>query len=187
MPGIEDGANLFSNNLMSWMRINESDPAKRFTVDQCLKRGCKNGLFEVNTSCFVLDFDLDDGVKAPTLQSYLSGGPAPFSFLEETYDNPIPTIELAEENSGYHDGERTPKGHSSSTFEGDCLRRPARRLKVSPHNTSEWSWTVGLNSFASEGRLTLEDQSTKSDNEDLSKLLIRKDVFSSDFGGSFLS
>lgn len=206
----------------------ESNPAKRSTVAQCLKRGCKNGLFrenrignivladvtEVNTEVNTpvgpsfLDLGLDDGAKTPTVQLSLVGGPAnvsllstirpgespgdavngairqmtfpsisnlpafppdddvsasafPSTFLGETYDDPIRTIELPEEYLGCVEGEGTRAGHSPSTSEGDSSERPMRRLKVSSHNASEWSWTVALECSSSEGSFVLEDQPTK--------------------------
>ncbi|KAL8903753.1 MAG: hypothetical protein Q9207_003713 [Kuettlingeria erythrocarpa] len=74
----------------------EYDPAKRCTVDQCLKRGCENGLFkenrlgdivlaeatEVNTeantpACFISlsESSLSDGEKTPKPRSPLYGDP----------------------------------------------------------------------------------------------------------------
>lgn len=175
------------------------DPKERFTADQCLKRGCENGLFrenrfgdivlteatEINTPAgsFFPNFGLNDGAKKPTLQSSLSGGPANDW---ETYDSLIPTTELPDESSGRDEGERTPTGHSPSTSENARSGRPACQQKVSSPNTSEWSWTVGLE-YSSESGSALEGQPTNGNKEDLSKLRIKKDVFSSDSESSFSS
>lgn len=226
------------------------EPTERSTVNQCLERGCENGLFrknrfgnivladatEVNTpavSCFP-NFGLDDGEKTPKPQSPLRDGPTnvsflstlrldvilgntddgaalelpfpslpnlpdfalddevsatqiPLSFLGETWDIPIPTIEVSEEDLGCGEGERMPEDHSPSTPEGDSSGRPARRLKVSSINVSDWSWTVGLEHSSSEGGSALEGQPTGSSKEDLSKLRIKKDTFSSDLESSLAS
>ena len=227
------------------------DPKERFTVDQCLKKGCENGLFredrlgnivlaettEANTtpsSSFVPDFGQNDGAKTPTLQSSLHGGPVnislfsslraeqipdnakngstpqltfpsisnlsafaledkisaseiPLSFPGETYNNLIPTTGFPDEISGRDEGGRTPSGHSLSTSGNDSSGRPTRRQKVLSPNTSEWSWTVGLEYSSPEDSFAREDHPTKGNQEDLSKLRIRKDVFASDSERSFSS
>ncbi|KAL8933114.1 MAG: hypothetical protein Q9216_006520 [Gyalolechia sp. 2 TL-2023] len=226
------------------------DPTERSTVNQCLKRGCENGLFrenrfgdivlaeatEVHTpaNSWFPNFGLGDGEKTPKPQSPLCDSAnnvsflcslrleeilgntddgaalqvtfpslpdlpnfalddevsAPeilISFLGETRDNPIPTIESSEENLGCGKGERMPMDRSLSTPEGDSSGRPARRLKVSSTNASDWSWTVGLEYSSSEGGITLEDQPTRGSKEDLSKLRITKDTFSGDLENSFAS
>lgn len=126
-------------------------------------------------------------LSALPLNDEISASAFPLSFLGETCDNPIPTIEVHEDNSGCGEGERTPKGHSPSTSEGDSLGRSARRLKISSHNASEWSWTVDLECSSSEGGFALEGQPTRGNKEDLSKLRINKGSFFSDFRSSFSS
>lgn len=210
------------------------DPNARSTVNQCLKRGCENGLFKQNRFGDIVvadvtevqDFALDDGATTPTLApadfslpptlrlervlsdvkdgsvprltspsiSGLQGFPlddevlaskTPLSFLGETGDVPIPSIQLPEEISGGAEGERTPTAHSPSISEGESSERPTCRLKVSSPNPSEWSLTIGLECSSSEGSFSLEDEPKKGNKEDLSKLRIKKDTFSDSLGSSF--
>ena len=147
-------------------RMLKLEPESRSTVDQCLQRGCENGLFRQNR--------FGDIVLAEATEV-------------DTEVNPVPTSELPEHISGCGEGERTPTAHSRSTSESQSSRRPARRLKVSSGNGSEWSHTVDLECSSYESGFPLEDQSTKDSKEDLSKLRITKRTFSSGVGSSFSS
>lgn len=112
------------------------------------------------------------------------------SFCVEACDRPIPTIEFSEENPGCGEGERVPTNGSPSISEGDCSGPPARRLEFSLPNASEWSATIGLELSPSKDGYPLDDQSTDDDDDDrddLSKLCIKKDSFSSDLRSSFSS
>lgn len=199
------------------------DPAERATVDQCLERGCENGLFRANRSGEIVvaeatevntevntptgdtspDLGPDDGTKIPTIPDTtsallastirlgdvpgdeISASEVPSSFLRETYDNPIPTIEAHEDNSGCGEGLKTPTAHSPAISEGGSSEPPARRLRISSHGGSDWSWTVALEISSPEGGSTLEDQPAESNKEGLSKLRIVKQAFSSSSGSSF--
>ena len=222
------------------------DPAERSTIDQCLERGCENGLFrvnrfggivlaeatevntEVNTPTGATFPDSDpDGTKTPTipdttnipfastirlgevpgdagdgtipqltfpsiskLPSFSLGDEIlasefPLPFLGETYDNPIPTIEVHEDNSRCSEGRKTPTARSPAISEGGSSGPPARRLRLSSHNGSDWSWTVALEISSPEGSSTLEDQPAGSNKEDLSKLCLVKQTFSISSGSSF--
>jgi hypothetical protein len=134
-----------------------------------------------------LTFPFISCLPALPLDDDISVSAIPLSFLGEICDNPIPTIEVHEDNSGYGKSERTLTGHSPSPSECDSSGRPARRLKTSLHNASECSWTVDLECSSSEGGFALEGQPTKGNKEDLTKLRITKGAFVSDFGSSFSS
>lgn len=105
----------------------------------------------------------------------ISASEVPLSLLGETYDNPIPTIEEGEDHSGC--GEDSP-----AMSEGGSPGPPARRLRL---GESDWSWTVDLELSSPEGGSTLEDQPAERNEEDLSKLRLVKQSFSSSFGSSF--
>ena len=221
-------------------------PEERCTVDQCLERGCENGLFrvnrfgdivlaeatevntEVNTSTDAtfpafdpnetktstipnttnvsfastirleevpgdtedraipqLTFPSISELPSFSLGDEISASEFPFSFLGETYDNPIPTIEVHEDNSRCSEGVKTPTARSPAISEGGSSGPPARRLRLSSHGGSDWSWTVALEISSPEGGSTLEYQPAGSNREDLSKLCLVKQTFSSSSESSF--
>ena len=158
------------------------DPAERATVDQCLERGCENGLFRTNRLGEIV---LAKATEVNTEEVKIPTGDT-LPDLDPKYDNPIPTIESHEDNySGYGEGVKTPTARSPAISEDGSSGDPARRLRQASRGESDWSWTVALEFSSPESGSMHEDRPAKSNKEDLSKLRLVKQTFSSSSGSSF--
>ncbi|KAL8710167.1 MAG: hypothetical protein Q9220_005250 [cf. Caloplaca sp. 1 TL-2023] len=204
------------------------DPAERSTVEQCLERGCENGLFSKDRLGGIVlagATEVPTAVHTPTRASLpkadlyerktptnpntadlsftslirLAQGPSDavdgtipqgmFPFIPElpsfsTYDNLITTNQAHENDSHGSASTQTPTAYSQATFQSDSPGPPARRLKQSSQNESDWSWTVALEVSSQESNSTSQGQPARRNKEDLSKLRVTKQTFSSSCGSS---
>ncbi len=184
-------------------------PEDRFTADQCLHKGCDNGLFkqrsdgqiidadasskddtteivtEADTEIAVLDADTsdnrssDDSAATPKQQS---------SHMTESGTSNAsgaPTNLIGGlwggEESGRRDSANSPNGQSTLT-RGSNSGTPTRRRRTS--HTSSWSLTIGLGNSDSGGGFDIDRGSSE---EVATGLFIRKDYFNASLESQFAS
>lgn len=155
------------------------EPKDRFTADQCLQRGCDNGLFRRRHDGRIVDIEIatsadstsDDSTATPTQQS-------PQGTESGTSNaSGAPTILAGDlwgsDESGRQESANSPSGQLTPT-RGSNSGPPTRRQKMS--HASSWSLTIGPENSELDGGFDL-DIGRDRDGENVTGLFIRKDYF----------
>lgn len=161
-------------------------PEDRFTAEQCLLKGCENGLFRRSSDGQIIDAAVDDPTKVATQAKSEVAPQAAVSSNDEIATptqslrgtkNGIPNITSSllagelwgnDEIAKLQSTQLTPTPNSNSG-------PPQRRLKVSP--MSSWSFTIGLGHSDSEGGFEMEGGGNDCDEGPVTGIYIRKDCF----------
>ena len=185
-------------------------PEDRCTADQCLHKGCDNGLFKRRSDGQIVDADTpseDDATEVTTEADTEIVVPDADTSDNRSSDNDAatpkqqsshmtesgtsnasgaPTILIrglwGDEESVRQDSANFPSGQSTST-RGSNSGTPTRRRRTSSH-TSSWSLTIGLGNSDSDGGFDLDGGSS---GEVATGLFIRKGHFTASLESQFAS
>ena len=158
------------------------DPKERISTDECLVRGCGNGLFRVTRDGHILGAEdtevntpgdttsqadsADDGTKTPTLRSPQRTG----------LDLNNASIVFGDLWGGVN-GDRGELGNSPSTVQGSVPGPSTpRRLRMPTSKKTDWSLTIGPSNSDSDGGFD-SDPASRQDRGLVTGLFIRRDHF----------
>ena len=166
-------------------------PEDRLTAEQCLLKGCDNGLFRRSSGGQIIDADADDPTEVATEAETEIATQAADSSDDSSQDDGMvtPTQALQGTENGISNtassilagelwgSDESAKQESAQLTPTPCSNSgpPTRRLKVS--HVSSWSLTIGLGHSGSEGGFDLEDGGYDWDEEPATEIYIRKDRF----------
>ena len=183
------------------------EPEDRFTADECLQRGCENGLFRRLSDGRIVDAgDTSEGGAnevAPDAETEIAipgaeiaddsgsddGTATPRQQLPQRTGtgtpNPseVPTILLKDLwDDDESDGHKPADGQLAPTS-GSNSGPSTHRLKVS--HQSSWSLTIGLGHSDSDGGFDVDDGGDDWNGEPATGLFIRRDRFTSSLQNQF--
>lgn len=183
-------------------------PKNRFSADQCLQRGCENGLFKRRSDGEIVDADNSSAHNATEVETETETEIASpdadtsddMSSVDSISDDSAATSTqprqrtgsrtsnaaasiLAEElwgsdKSGRQESADSPSGQLTPTG-GSNSGPPTHRLKTS--HASSWSITIGPGHSDTDGGFDLDDGGRDWDEEPGTGVYIRKDHFTASF------
>ncbi|MCJ1255217.1 hypothetical protein MMC24_003033 [Lignoscripta atroalba] len=171
--------------LIHMVKIN---PQERFTADQCLEKGCDNGVFRKRYNGDIVDEDtsevnsLDDEIPTPTQQSPReTGSGADIGSLATT----ILEGDLWGEIESRQENPANSPLIGGQTTRASCSGSLTRRQRTMNENVKSWSLTIGPSNSDSDGGFDLETGRNWDRKGKMTGLFIKRDHFTPSFESGF--